>query len=201
MPKQALDDFEAVRAIITALDGFQPADQERILRWAREKIGLPSNKLMAASARDEPRPLAAPASSGPPPGQAQDIKTFVQSKNPHTDTQFAAAVAYYYRFEAPEPEKKESITSGDLQEATRKVGRDRLTKPAQTLGDAHRQGLLDRAERGAYTINTVGENLVAMALGAASGDGNSTVRRRSRGAGKKAARPQKRTPNKTPKRR
>jgi hypothetical protein len=30
--------------------------------------------------------------------------------------------------------------------------------------NAHTQGLLDRGDRGAYVINTVGENLVAMAL-------------------------------------
>jgi hypothetical protein len=201
MTKPPLDDLEAVRVIITALDGFQAADQERILRWAREKIGLPSSTAMVAPVQREPRPPVPPPPGSPPPGQTRDIRTFVQSKNPRTDAQFAAAVAYYYRFEAPEPEKKEAITSADLQEATRKVDRDRLTKPAQTLINAHQQGLLDKAERGAYAINTVGENLVAMALGAASGEGTSTIRRRSRGARKKSARSQRKRPKKTPKRR
>jgi hypothetical protein len=34
------DDLEAVRTIASALSGFSPEEQERILRWVREKIGL-----------------------------------------------------------------------------------------------------------------------------------------------------------------
>jgi hypothetical protein len=97
-------------------------------------------------------------------GQVSDIKTFVEKKNPTFDTHFAATVAYYYRFEAPEHLRKESITKEDLQEGCRQAGRERLRHPAQTLVNAHTQGLLDRGDRGAYVINTVGENLVAMAL-------------------------------------
>lgn len=196
MTKQALDDLEAVRAVIAALEGFQPSEQERIIRWAREKLGLPSGAAaipragVGAGASAPTLPSAGVQSSS---GQAQDIKTFVQSKNPQSDQQFAATVAYYYRFEAPESERKDSITAGDLQEATRKVGRDRLVKPAQTLINAHGQGLIDKAgERGAYTINTVGENLVAMALPGGSTPTTSAPRRRPRRNSSKRKKPGKR---------
>ena len=180
MTEQALDDLEAVRVIVKTLDGFAEPERERILRWAREKMGLPSAPPPGASGQAVPIPPPARETGTTLPGQRQDIKTFVQSKNPPSDTQFAATVAYYYRFEAPESERKESITSADLQDATRKAGRDRLSRPAQTLVNAHQQGLLDKPERGAYAINTVGENLVAMALGAAAGTGAQTTRLRSR---------------------
>ncbi len=98
------------------------------------------------------------------PAQGSDIKSFVEKKKPSSDTQFAATIAYYYRFEAPGHLRKESITSADLQDACRQTGRRRIRHLRQTLVNTHRQGLLDRAERGAYSINTVGENLVAMAL-------------------------------------
>jgi hypothetical protein len=79
--------------------------------------------------------------------------------------QFAATVAYYFAFEAPTEERKESITADDLQDACRQVGRHRLSSPIKTLLNAHASGLLDKAgERGAYKINTVGENLVAVTL-------------------------------------
>jgi hypothetical protein len=189
MAKQVLDDLEAVRGIITALEAFPAADQERIIRWAREKLGLSSGA--PAPQRSSEKLSASPSASATTQTaseQTKDIKTFVQAKNPQSDRQFAATVAYYYRFEAPDLEKKESITADDLQEATRKVGRDRLVKPAQTLINAHAQGLLDKAtERGAYAINTVGENLVAMALPGGSAPGNSTSRRRPRRNPTKAA--------------
>ena len=39
MPQQK-DDLEAVRLVADALEGFEAKDQERIIRWAREKLGL-----------------------------------------------------------------------------------------------------------------------------------------------------------------
>jgi hypothetical protein len=129
-----------------------------------------------------------PAASGP----VSDIKSFVEKKNPSFDTHFAATVAYYHRFEAPEHLRKESITKEDLQEACRQSGRERLRHPAQTLVNAHAQGLLDRGDRGAYVINTVGENLVAMALpsdGKAKPGGRTAPRS---GAKKSARKPVKR---------
>lgn len=156
------DDLEAVRKVVEALDGFDHSDQERIVRWAREKVGLgvevPSTPPTGGfTPQGETLPSA-------PAGSVSDIKSFVEAKNPKSDTQFAATVAYYYQFEAPEHLRKESINAQDLQEACRLVGRDRLSRPAQTLVNTLTQGLLDRGERGTYTINTVGENLVAMAL-------------------------------------
>ena len=117
-------------------------------------------------------------------GTAQDIRSFFAAKNPRSDIQFAATVAYYYQFEAPPAERKTCINKDDLQEATRKTGRERLALPAQTLRNAHAQGLLDRGdETGTFCINTVGENLVAMTL---PGDGNSAAKRQKKPRAKKA---------------
>lgn len=158
------DDFEAVRSIVEALTPFEPKDQERIIRWAREKVGL--------TVQQDSRIPIAPVSSGSQAGSAppfaevrsKDIRSFIENKSPQSDNQFAAAVAYYHRFEAPESERKTTIGSDDLQEATRQAGRARLNSPGQTLLNAHGQGYFDKAERGRYALNTVGENLVAMAL-------------------------------------
>jgi len=159
MPKSTPDDLEAVRNVVAALSGFNAEDQERILRWAREKLGL-----TAAAAPVRVTPPAAAAAAANPPDTSSDISSFMNNKQPRSNVQFAAAVAYYYKFEAPELERKESINAQDLQDACRKAPRDRLKKPAQTLVNAYHQGLLDKADRGSYQINSVGENLVAMAL-------------------------------------
>src|SRR5438132_11665449 len=140
MTKPQSDDLDAVRKVVDALDGFEAKDQERIIRWAREKLGLTQPSVAAAS-------LAAPVPSGANPtrgqpsgGRSQDIKSFIASKSPQSDVQFATAVAYYYRFEVPEGQQKLAITAEDLQDAARKVDRDRLTKPSQTLVNAYNQG-------------------------------------------------------------
>ncbi|MEX0750583.1 MAG: hypothetical protein WD359_07205 [Dehalococcoidia bacterium] len=152
--------MDTVRKVAEALAGFEAEDQELILRWARELVGLSEPPPRPRTAAHSP-----PSPDEPPtPAQTPDIRTFHETKKPSSDTQFAAVVAYYYRFEAVPDAQKDSITKEDLQEACRQVGRKRLKYPAQTLVNAHRQGFLDRGERGAYAINTVGENLVAMAL-------------------------------------
>ncbi|MGH6826495.1 hypothetical protein [Methyloceanibacter sp.] len=157
------DDLEAVRRVVEALHGFQPHDQERILRWAREKTGLGAERKPPASPASMPDP---PRKDADPQNAARwDIKSFVEAKRPGSDRQFAAVVAYYYKFEAPPSDRKESITKEDLVDATRKSNRSRLAKPGQTLINAHQSGYLDKAaDKGAYQINSVGENLVAMAL-------------------------------------
>ncbi len=87
-----------------------------------------------------------------------------------TESDFVATVAYFYRFEAPEGQRKTEITAPDIQEACRLVGRERLKYPAQTLVNTRNLGLLDKGTApGAYVINTVGENLVAMTLPSETG--------------------------------
>lgn len=158
------DDLEAVRTIVSTLQGFEEKDQERIIRWAREKLGLITNLAAPITAHQVSPSTITPAEIQSE-NRSTDIGTFVRSKNPVSDVQFAATIAYYYRFEAPANERKDTVASADLQEACRKVNRKRLNDPADTLNNAYKLGLLDKgAERGYYSINSVGENLVAMTL-------------------------------------
>lgn len=180
MTDKALDDLDAVRTIVETLKNFKPEEQQRILRWAVEKAGLPSSTAQpipaTGSSAVPPSPAGSVVSSSQLPATAPltngavDIKTFIDQKQPRSDVQFAATVAYYLRFEAPAAERKESINREDLQEACRKAKRDRLNNPYQTLMNAHNLGLLDKGpEKATFVLNTVGENLVAMTL---PSDGN-----------------------------
>lgn len=170
--KQKPDDLKAVKIIRGALSGFQNEERERILRWARESLGLPV--VATPVGTEEPthkaphQPPANIPTLPPPAGQrtAKDIATFVNEKNPQTDIQLATTVAYYYRFEAPPDARKDEIDATFLRDSLRLAGRPgKLKKPLATLNNAHAKGLLDRgSERGTFTINAVGENLVGMAL-------------------------------------
>jgi hypothetical protein len=166
------DDLEAVRTIAAALSGFSPEEQERILRWVREKTGLaPVARTLPEVQIPQPASLIAPArpselpDAQQAPTSSKDLKTFVANKNPRSDVQFVATVAYFYRFEAPPDQRKNEIDSAILQNACRLAGRARLARPSVTLNNAKNQGLIDKGgEAGRFTINTVGENLVAMTL-------------------------------------
>lgn len=162
MPKS--DDFEAARAVIAALEGFEAADQERIIRWAREKLNLsvtPPTPPQDTLRHDLPKaPPATSLHTG-----IKNLSSFITDKNPKNDVQFAAAVAYFYNFEAPSDKRKVEINATDLQDATRLAPRKRFKNPGQTLRNARNLGLLDNgSQEGFFTINSVGENLVAMTL-------------------------------------
>lgn len=196
--KQKPDDLKAVKTIRDALAGFPNEERERILRWVRESLGLPSDSPAVSPVPETRQP--APSSHQPPPTShtttipahptsaktAKDIATFVNEKNPQADIQLATTVAYYYRFEAPPNDRKDEIDADFLREALRLAGRPgKLTQPLKTLNNAHAKGLLDRgSERGSFTINTVGENLVGMTL---PGGNAQPARARRPAARKKAA--------------
>lgn len=191
-------DFDAAKAVADQLKGMEKARQQRVLRWVAESLGLDIDSPAPAERRPldtsipvggtavAPRDLQHPLRQG----GSQDIKTFVESKRPKSDVQFAALVAYYYRFEAAAETRKDSIDVKTLQDAARLAGRRRPPKPHATLNNAKNLGYLDSLERGQFRISSVGENLVAMTL-----PGGEQERNRSKANPKRkprSARPKKR---------
>jgi hypothetical protein len=163
---KAGDDLQAVREVVATLEPFSNEDRERIIRWSREKLGMTSAGASPSAAGAAPAPAGAPTPPGGAPRLSpKDIKSFIAEKNPRSDQQLAAVVAFYHQFVAPEADRKDSISGKDLLEACRKgEWYPRPKSPKQTLVNAYSAGILDRAERGSYRLNAVGENLVAMVL-------------------------------------
>lgn len=165
------DNLEAARTVRDTLEGFERSEQEQILRWAAESLGITTNstvqepRLVHPSAPSPaPQPPPTPTTPTLPKG-VKDVAAFVSEKNPQTDIQLATTIVYYYRFEAPEPDRRDDMNAEELRDALRKAGRPgQLKKPLKTLGNAHDSGFLDRGARGRFSINTVGENLVGMTL-------------------------------------
>lgn len=163
-----LEDFDTAKAVFEKLKDVPAERRTRILTWVAEGLGIslqapPPAAPAPTSASTVPTTMQA-AATHPPPSSVPDIKTFVASKAPKSDVQFAATVAYYYRFEAPPANRRETINGDTLQEAARLAGRTRLSNPAQTLRNAKNLGYLDGGSPGEFAINSVGENLVAMTL-------------------------------------
>ena len=180
------NDFETAKAIADLLTNLDAERQARILRWVSESLGMKAPSESAAASSITPHENKQ-SSSIQTAGSAANIKSFVAAKDPKSDNQFAATVGYFYRFEASQNERRESITAEILQEATRLAGRSRLGDPGKTLRNAKDMGYLDVADRGEYRINSVGENLVAMTLpGQGRAVASKSVRKTSRG--KKAQR-------------
>lgn len=196
------DDLDAIKTLIETLTPFEQSDQERIIRWACEKLGI---SIVPPASNTPPKQLPPSGITGHssvvptilPPGTKTDIKSFVNSKKPANDMQFSTTVAYFYTFEAPEAQRKESIGSEDLQDACRQLGRERLQNPGQTLRNACYNGLLDKAsDRGSFKINTVGENLVAVTLPSESAVSPSAKKKVPRKSASKKSKGKKKVTNK-----
>jgi hypothetical protein len=154
-------DFMAAEEIKAILHGRDKTEQERIIRWVSESIGVGAPTVIT------PQSSVAPTSSAsiaPTVARRRDIKSFVAEKGPKNDVQFAAVAGYFYRFEASEAERKDVIVADDLQTAGRQARGYGFTKPLTTLNNAVMLGYFDRAGRGEFKLNAVGENLVAMTL-------------------------------------
>lgn len=184
------DDFDIGKAIFDQLKDIPAERQQRVLRWVAEGLGIANmpaaNAMQPAAGLTAPPQLPAPLAGVPyalgsptGPGTA-DIKSFMNFKAPKSDQQFAAAVAYFYKFEAPPAARHDTINAEILQEAARLAGRRRPTNPRFTLKNAKAAGYLDGAARGEYSINSVGENLVAMTLPSDGSALNSTPKRKPR---------------------
>lgn len=169
------DDLEAVRVLVATLDKFDVADRERIIRWAREKLGMP-DEPSALRGIPSPPPVESRDLGRTQGGAPLDIKSFINQKNPQSDNHLAAVVAYFHHFHAPADKRKDTITKEDLIDACRKADRRRPARPAQVLVNAFHAGLLDKADRAHYRLNSVGENLVAMVLPEAQASATSSSR-------------------------
>lgn len=162
-------DFMAAEEIKAILHGRDKLEQERIIRWVTESLGLVGSPSIGVGASALPTALSVtpPAHAQPlgaPLQRLRDIKTFVKEKNPKNDVQFAAVAAYFYRFECSQAERKETIVPKDLDEAGRQARGYSFKNARQTLNNGVMLGYFDRAGDGAYKVNAVGENLVAMTL-------------------------------------
>jgi len=145
------NEFDAAKAIVETLKGLEKAQQERAIRFASETLGLTTPK-------STPQPVASSSPNIPLqklPGAARsvDIKQFAESKAPKSDQQFAAVVAYYYQFEAPEEQRKPSINANVLSDAARLANHRRPSRYARA--NAKRSGYLDAIGGGEYKVSTI----------------------------------------------
>ena len=139
----ANDDFTTTKQIVELLQQFKPEDQQRLLRWAGEKLGL-----------------APQAATAPAPKYHRLLAVHKNS----SDRLFAAAVAYAQKFHAPSGFTKEFVTAADLVAAARQIDRSGPKHASQTLINAAQSGLLKKATHGKYALTALGRTAVEAAI-------------------------------------
>ncbi|HLF17692.1 MAG TPA: hypothetical protein VI749_02240 [Candidatus Omnitrophota bacterium] len=91
-----------------------------------------------------------------------DIRTLKEQKQPATASQMACIVAYYLQEFAPENERKDGVTSKDLEKYFKQANFKLPKTISQLLPDSRAAGYFDSGSgKGEYKLNAVGYNLVA----------------------------------------
>jgi hypothetical protein len=161
---------QAIDQVITALGAFEAPDQQTILRAVYSHLNIsgpaeamPAGRTSVEPAREEPAAaLPTRASDGEYAGM--DIKTFKELKAPSSARQMACVVAYYLAEIATGDERKELVTTADIEKYF-KQGRYALpNKLEQLLIDCRGAGYFETPTRGEYKLTRVGHNLVAHQL-------------------------------------
>lgn len=93
-----------------------------------------------------------------------DIRTLKDQKKPDSARQMACLVAYYLQEHAPEGERKQVVTTADLDRYFKQAGYKLPAKLAQVLLDAKSAGYFEGAARGEYKLTRVGYNLVTHSM-------------------------------------
>lgn len=97
-------------------------------------------------------------------GHKVDIRTLTEQKKPSSAQQMACIVAYYLQELAPDNERKDTVSSQDIEKFF-KQAKFKLPKAVgQVLKDAKQSGYFESVARGEYKLNAVGYNLVVHGL-------------------------------------
>lgn len=165
MPTSSDDaEIHAIQAIVSSLEPLDPDARSRVLAYAFARLGLDSAPALASRAPTPGEPVALPPDAPPQPVCTQDIRTLHDEKQPRSANEMAAVVAYYLAEVAPTDERKEYVTTSDVQKYFKQAKHPLPRVPGQTLKNAAAAGYLDSAGSGRYRLNPVGHNLVAHSL-------------------------------------
>lgn len=161
---------QAIDLVIGALGAFKATDQQTILRavYAHLNISGPGEGLPTLKKQEEPvrheRPAASPPAAGDSQYPGMDIKTFKELKAPSSARQMACVVAYYLAEVVTGSERKEAITTDDIEKYFKQARFVLPKKLEQLLIDCRGAGYFESSARGEYKLTRVGHNLVAHQL-------------------------------------
>lgn len=164
MSDESVDrELQAISAVLSALKDLSEAERSRVISYVLTRLEISTAIKSETSSRldqerDSSKEKWSPAEKGP--SRPKDIRTLADEKKPRSANEMAALVAYYLQYEADPAEKKDTISRADVDKYFH-LAKFRKPKDATfTLVNSRNAGYLDSRERGTYSLNPVGYNLV-----------------------------------------
>jgi hypothetical protein len=166
-----MDGDAEIRALQVVIDALEPLDDEarsRVFEYTLKRLGmrdLSTSSAAATSTQEEPTPDAALLV----PTHLTDIRSLRQAKQPKSAVEMAAVVAYYLSEVAPPDERREGVTTADIERYFKQAQYRLPQRMDMTLHNGVAAGYFDRTGRGEFRLNPVGFNLVTQTLPRAAG--------------------------------
>lgn len=159
---------QAIDQIIAALESLDESARKTAVDAACTHLKLSITHETAAPLAPGPQSATAPKLSDIPVVSQQsplvDIRSLKEQKQPKSAREMACIVAFYLQEVAPEPERKETISTADLEKYFKQAQFKLPSDIGQILKDAKASGYFDSPARGSYKLNAVGYNLVVHKL-------------------------------------
>ena len=153
-------ELAAMASILRSLEGLDGESIQRVLDYVLGRLSIarpPRSAFPSAASVHSTVDNAAE-------GRQVSIRDLKDQKQPESSNQMAALVAYYLSELAPQNERKDSISTADLERYFKQAGFKLPSALYNTLPNAASSGYFDLTGRGAYRLNPVGYNLVVHGL-------------------------------------
>jgi hypothetical protein len=184
--KEIEKETEAIRTVVQALEPLRPEVRAHVVSYVLTRLGIVLSPqietLPLASVRPDALLAARETERQLDPAHIKDLK---DQKKPRSDNEMAALVAYYLENLAPQKERKDRITSRDIDTYFKIAEFPVPERSRMTLVNAKGAGYLDAVGNGEYKLNAVGHNLVVHSM--PRGAGETASKRRPRKRGQRAA--------------
>lgn len=164
MSSEKLTLGKAIDLLINALEPLDEVSRETALLAVSRQLNISSEKIAVGKSLDPGEntiDVSDAAQVPKSPLQRMDIRTLKEQKQPNSVKQMACVVAYFLKELADSDERKDTVTTSDLEKYFKQAGFKLPTRMAQVLIDAKSSGYFESAGRGEYKLNAVGHNLVA----------------------------------------
>lgn len=151
---------QAIDQIISALEGLDQETRNTAVAAACAHLNIKAVPPTQNSGGIAPPPAEAPAVHHTHTGKKVDIRSLKEEKNPDSAKQMACVVAYYLQELAPDSDRKDTVSTQDIEKYFKQANFKLPKNVEQVLVSAKRSGYFETAARGQYKLNAVGYNLV-----------------------------------------
>jgi hypothetical protein len=185
--KQIEKETEAIRTVVQALEPLSPEVRAHVVGYVLTRLGIAlSPSAQPENTRSSFWPdVKLTRTEGDREVKTAHIKDLKDQKRPRSASEMAALVAFFLANMAPPKDRKDRITTKDI-DTYFKIAEYPLPEKIQfTLPNAKAAGYVDAVGNAEYKLNPVGHNLVVHSMPR----GTTNRKASKRGPGKKSKRP------------